>query len=81
MVDEWLEYLRNDTDKVKPKYWKKTLFRCQFIDYKSHLNLPGIDPGPPRRQSSYVLPKNVNIEFRRAVNFIVVLYGCVCLSH
>ena len=63
---------------MKPKYWKKTLFRCQFIDYKSHLNLPWIEPGPPRRQSSYVLPKNVNTEVRRAVNFVVVFYGCVC---
>jgi hypothetical protein len=60
-----------------PKYWRKPLFRCQVIDYKSHLNLPGIEPGPPRRQSSYVLPKNVNTEVLRAVNFVVVLCGCV----
>jgi len=72
-----MEYLWNDTDKVKPKYWKIHLFRCQFIDYKSHVNYPGIEPGIPRRVSSYVLPKKVNTEVRRAVNFVVVLYGCV----
>ena len=50
MVDEWLEYLWNDNDKVNPKYRKKNLFRRQYIDYKSHLNLQGIGPGPPRRE-------------------------------
>jgi hypothetical protein len=54
------------------------MLRCKFIDYKSHLDLPGIEPGPPQRESSYVLPENVNTEVRRAVNFVVVLYGCVC---
>lgn len=61
---------------MNPKYWKKNLFRCHYIDHKSHLNFPGIGPGPPRRELFYVLPKNASTGVRRVVNS-VVLHGCV----
>jgi len=32
----------------KQEYWEKNMSRCQFVHQKSHIDLPGIEPGLPR---------------------------------
>jgi len=36
------------TDRRKAKYWEKTLPQCPFVHQKFHIDLPGIQPGPPQ---------------------------------
>jgi hypothetical protein len=39
----------NDTDERKPKYLKKKPCpKCHSVRHKSHLDWPGVEPGPPR---------------------------------
>ena len=38
----------NDCDRVKPKYWEKTLSECHFVYHKSHLHLSKIEIGSLR---------------------------------
>jgi hypothetical protein len=35
----------NDTDRGKRKYSEKTLAHCKFEHHKSHMYLPGTEPG------------------------------------
>jgi len=50
VVDGWMsmEQWWNDTDRGKQEYWEKTLSRCQFLQQKSYIDLPSIEPGLPR---------------------------------
>jgi hypothetical protein len=36
----------NDTDGTKPNYVVKNLPQWHFVDRKSHMDWPGIEPGP-----------------------------------
>jgi hypothetical protein len=36
----------------KLKYSKKILSQCHFVHHKSHMDRPGIEPGPPRLEAS-----------------------------
>ena len=38
----------NEIDRGKPKNSEKNLFQCHFVYHKSHMDRPGIEPGPPR---------------------------------
>jgi hypothetical protein len=43
-----MEHQWNETDRGKPKYSWKNLSECHFVYRKSHMDRPGIEPGPPR---------------------------------
>jgi hypothetical protein len=38
----------NDPDKGNPKYSERNLSQYHFFHKKSHMDWPGIEPGPPR---------------------------------
>jgi len=39
-------------ERVKPRYWQKILSQYHFVRHKSHMDWPGIEAGPLRRQSA-----------------------------
>jgi hypothetical protein len=43
-----MEHRWNEIDRGKPKYSGKNLSQCHFVHHKSHMDSPGIEPGPPR---------------------------------
>jgi hypothetical protein len=43
-----MEHRWNKIDREKPKYSKKNLYQCHFVQHESHNDRPGIEPGPPR---------------------------------
>jgi hypothetical protein len=43
-----MEHRWNEINRGKPKYSEKNLSQCHFVHYKSHMDWPGIEPGPPR---------------------------------
>jgi hypothetical protein len=43
-----MEHRWNEIDRGKPKYSEKNLSQCHFSHQKSNMDLPGIEPGPPR---------------------------------
>jgi hypothetical protein len=49
--DIWvnMEQWWNDIDMEKPKDSEKDLFQCHFIHHKSHMDWPGRETGPPRK--------------------------------
>jgi hypothetical protein len=42
-----MEHQWNETDRGRPKYSGKNLSQCHFANHKSHVDWPGIEPGPP----------------------------------
>jgi hypothetical protein len=40
-----VELLRNDIDRVNPKEQETTLLKCPFVHHKTQMDLPGIDLG------------------------------------
>jgi hypothetical protein len=45
----WMRSRRwNENLQGKPKYSEKTCPQCHFVQQKSHMNCPGLEPGPPR---------------------------------
>jgi hypothetical protein len=44
----FMEHGWNEIDRRKPKYSGKNLSQCHFVYHKSHMDSPGIEPGPPR---------------------------------
>jgi hypothetical protein len=38
--------LLDETDSGKPKYSEKNLSHCHFLHDKSHMDWPGVEPGP-----------------------------------
>jgi hypothetical protein len=47
-----MEQRWNEIDRGKPKYSEKKLSQCHFVHHKSHMDRPGIEPGPPRLEAS-----------------------------
>jgi hypothetical protein len=47
-----MEHRWNEIDRGKPKYSGKNLSQCHFVHHKSHMDRPGIEPGPPRWKAS-----------------------------
>jgi hypothetical protein len=43
-----MEQRWNEIDRGKPKYSGKNLSQYDFVHHKSHMDRPGIEPGPPR---------------------------------
>jgi hypothetical protein len=43
-----MEHRWNEIDRGKPKYLERNLSQCHFVYHKSHIDRPGIEPGPPR---------------------------------
>jgi hypothetical protein len=46
-----MEHWWNGIYRGKPKYSEKNLSQCHFVHHKFHMNRPGIEPGPPRREA------------------------------
>jgi hypothetical protein len=43
-----MEHRWNEVDRGKPKYSEQNLSQRHFVHHKSHMDLPGIEPGPSR---------------------------------
>jgi hypothetical protein len=43
-----MEHRRSEIDRGKPKFSRINLSQCHFVHHKSHMDRPGIEPGPPR---------------------------------
>jgi hypothetical protein len=43
-----MEHRWNEIDRETPKYSGKNLSQCHFVHQKSHIDWPGIEPGPSR---------------------------------
>jgi hypothetical protein len=52
-----MEHRWNEIYRGKPKYSGKTLSQCHFVHHKSHMDWPGIEPGPPRWEAGDWLPE------------------------
>jgi hypothetical protein len=48
-----MEHRWNEIDRGKPNYSGKNLSQCYFVHHKSHIDRPGIEPGPPRMEAGY----------------------------
>jgi hypothetical protein len=46
-----MEHWWNDADRGKPKYSEKNLSHCHFVHYRSLMDGPGIEHGPPRSEA------------------------------
>jgi hypothetical protein len=49
-----MEHRWNEIDRGKPTYSEKNR---QFVHHKSHVDGPGIEPGPPRWEAGDLPPK------------------------
>jgi len=56
-----VKYWWNDTDKVKQKYWEKSLSHCDIVQHKSNMDCPGMEPLPLR-----VRPATNRLSLRQA---------------
>jgi hypothetical protein len=45
---EWNWQGKTEELREKPKNSGKNLSQCHFVHLKSHMDWPGIEPGPPR---------------------------------
>jgi hypothetical protein len=66
-----MEHLWNEIDRRKPKYSGKNLSQCHFVNHKSHMDSPGIEPGPPRWESGTDRLSHGTAIIFRLLNFIV----------
>jgi len=50
ILEQRVQQCWNDTERGKPKYWDENPSKCHFVYRKSHMDLRGIEPGPPRER-------------------------------
>ena len=78
MVDAWfsMEYWRNDNDRGMQKISEKTLFKCNFVYHKLHMDYPGIETEPQRWDAgeSWHDPWNLPRPYMSSVQKINSLY-------
>ena len=66
----------NDSDKTKPNCSEKNFLQCHFVDDKSYMDLPWIEP----RSSLFSSVKFIKLAdglHRRGTLSVVQVYGCM----
>jgi hypothetical protein len=61
-----MEHRWNKIDRENPKYSGKNLSQFHFVHHNSHMDWPGIEPGPPQwERHSVTLPAEIFVMRKR----------------
>jgi hypothetical protein len=76
-----MEHRWNEIDRGKPKYSGKNLSQYHFVHQKSHMDWPGIEPGPPRWEACFRI--TCQVKFRILCNsvFYINYEQDCCIRH